>query len=215
MLITEIDLLKCEPRRDFGKGFYVTKFRKQAAFWAVKKGDRKYTDAVITEFEFDEQVYLDKNFNVLRFDSYNDEWFDFVINNRKNFELLHDYDIIEGPVADDKIQQRIDLFLKGKVTREKFFTDLVHDEPNHQICFCTLNSLQMLDFISYEIIFKIEDITGKIVERLIIDFGKSEKEASEIFFASTTFAQLADNSIQLYEKDWTEIYKLMLDELNS
>jgi hypothetical protein len=34
MKIDEIDLSKTQPNRDFGQGFYVTKYREQAESWA-------------------------------------------------------------------------------------------------------------------------------------------------------------------------------------
>ncbi|GHT47405.1 hypothetical protein FACS189440_07800 [Bacteroidia bacterium] len=51
MAIYNIDLSKCEPQKDFGRGFYVTKLRSQAEFWAVRKGIRKRSDCVITDPE--------------------------------------------------------------------------------------------------------------------------------------------------------------------
>jgi hypothetical protein len=210
--VEEIDLTKCEPRKDFGQGFYVTKYKEQAESFAIKK---HWQHCVITEFEFDEEVYQDKNFKVLRFDSYNDEWFDFVINNRKHFNATHDYDIIEGPVADDRIQRRIERFLRGEISREEFFAQLVYDkQPNHQICFCTLNSLQMLDFISYKIIFSIEDIGEKVIEQLVIDFDFDEEKAADIFFSSAVFGQLAEQDTKFYQKSWQEIYQMLKNELN-
>jgi len=38
MEITEVDLTLCEIGRDFGRGFYVTKFKEQAEQWAKRKG---------------------------------------------------------------------------------------------------------------------------------------------------------------------------------
>jgi len=32
--IESVDLSKCQANKDFGRGFYVTKFRKQAEEWA-------------------------------------------------------------------------------------------------------------------------------------------------------------------------------------
>jgi len=52
-----------------------------------------------------------------------------------------------------------------------------------------------------------------IVEKLVTDFNFDEKTATEKFFSSYTFSKLADTSNQLYEKNWTEIYKLLLNEL--
>jgi len=45
--ITVIDLSKCELGRDFGKGFYVTKLREQAEFWAKRKGRINNTDQTL------------------------------------------------------------------------------------------------------------------------------------------------------------------------
>lgn len=212
--IYDIDLSKCEPKKDFGQGCYVTKFREQAEFWAVRKGIRNRSDCVITEFEFNEDAYHDRDSRLLRFEGYDENWFDFVIQNRKNNNLTHNYDIIEGPVADDKIQNRILRFLEGKITKEDFLAQLIHPKPSHQICFCTVNSLQYLKIQGYDIVFNIEDIGAQIVETLIIDMGKSTKDASDIFFSSATFGNLSDISTRLYEKPWQEIYEMLKKELN-
>jgi hypothetical protein len=94
MAIHEIDLIKCEPKRDFGRGFYVTKLRSQAEMFAVRKGRHKHTEAIITEFDFDEEVYEDPDFKIMVFPGYNSDWFDFVIKNRKTRDVAHDYKII-------------------------------------------------------------------------------------------------------------------------
>ena len=52
-----------------------------------------------------------------------------------------------------------------------------------------------------------------VVEKLVTDFGLDEKTATDKFFSSNTFSRMADTSTQLYEKDWTAIYKLLLNEL--
>jgi len=63
-----------------------------------------------TEFDFSELFFRDKDLKVLRFDDYNDEWLDFVVLNRKNEteQQAHDFDIVEGPVADDKIATEVE-----------------------------------------------------------------------------------------------------------
>jgi hypothetical protein len=211
--ITEIDLSKCEPQRDFGQGFYVTKYHRQAEFWAFRKGMRAHTEGVITEFDFDENIYDNSKFKVLRFENYTDEWFDFVIKNRETLKPIHDYDIVEGPVADDKIQRRLQQFLNGKITKEQFFAELKHPEPSHQICFCTVSSLQMLRMTDYEIIINIEDIGEKVIETLVADFDKPEKDASELFYSSDTFTKLSDYNTRFFDKPWQEIYDLLKKEL--
>ncbi|MDR1119798.1 MAG: DUF3990 domain-containing protein [Dysgonamonadaceae bacterium] len=41
--ISLIDLSKCEKYKDFGQGFYVTRYRRQAEEWAGKIGQTPYT----------------------------------------------------------------------------------------------------------------------------------------------------------------------------
>jgi hypothetical protein len=93
--IVDIDLSKCEPFKDFGKGFYVTNIRQQAQFWAIRKGENNQTEGYITEFEFTEDAFEYWKFNVLRFVDYTEEWLDFVISNRKAPLLAHTYDLVE------------------------------------------------------------------------------------------------------------------------
>jgi len=42
-------------------------------------------------------------------------------------------------------------------------------------------------------------------------FGMLKRGAK--FFSSNTFTKLSDTENKLYEKDWTEIYQLLLNEL--
>ncbi|MDR1331749.1 MAG: DUF3990 domain-containing protein [Tannerella sp.] len=35
-------------------------------------------------------------------------------------EQQHNYDIVEGPVADDKVQNRIDQYLNGEISKDVF-----------------------------------------------------------------------------------------------
>jgi len=214
--IESIDLSKCQANKDFGRGFYVTKFRKQAEEWAQIIGKVNETTGIVTEFIFYERAFTEESLKVLRFSAYNDEWFDFIILNRnlESTEQKHDYDIIEGPVADDKVQRRINRYLEGEITREDFFEQLTkYPEPSHQICFCTLNSLRMLKKTNYKPIIKIEDIGELIVEKLVTDFDFDGQTATDKFFSSNVFTKLSDMKTRLYENDWTEIYELLLSEL--
>ena len=156
--IQKVDLSKCEPRKDFGRGFYVTKIKEQAEVWAEKMGDKNNSAGVITKFVFYETAFTDGVYKVLRFDKYDDEWLDFVALNRRFDSPIpaHDYDIVEGPVADDRISREIDNYILGKISREKFLSMLRREEPTHQICFCTADSLLMLEYIE-----NTKDLTGK------------------------------------------------------
>jgi hypothetical protein len=214
--IEAVDLSKCQANKDFGRGFYVTKFKKQAEEWAEIIGKINGTIGVVTEYTFYERAFTEESLKVLRFSEYSEEWFDFVILNRnlESTEQKHDYDIIEGPVADDRVQRKISRYLEGEISREDFFEQLTkYPELSHQICFCTLNSLRMLKKVNYKPIIKIEDISELIVENLVIDFDIDEQTATDRFFSSEVFFKLSDTKTRFYEKNWTEICELVLNEL--
>ena len=173
------------------------------------------TDGFVNEYEFSENDFTKSICKIKRFDVYSEEWLDFVVENRdKNREMpAHDYDIVIGPVADDKVQNTLRLYLKGKVSKEKFLKMLTHHEKIHQICFCTLNSLQTIDRIDDTPTYDIVMISEPIIERLIIEFNFDEEKATDWFFNSDTYNKLSNAETKLYEKDWTETYKLLLSEL--
>ena len=213
--ITEIDLSKCEKNKDFGQGFYVTKNRKHAEEWAERIGFRNHTLGIITEFEFGKYLYLEKDFKILRFSDYSTEWLDFVVLNRSNKtdEPVHDYDYIEGPIADDKVSRRIYDYLDGIVSKVDFLNELKYHEPTHQICFCTVKSLQLISKPSRKPISAIETIIEHIVIQLIEDIKLSEEDAINTFYNSDVFTQLADETTGLYLKSWQAIYESLKQEL--
>jgi len=213
--IEKIDLAKCLPQKDFGQGFYVTKYKHHAENWAKVIGKKHNTKGFVTEFDYTEGPFAQRICKIRYFDGYNEEWLDFVVSNRQNEEKnpVHDFDIVEGPVADDKVQNRIRDYLNGDVSKQDFLKELVYHEQTHQICFCTKVSLQLLKNTDRRRVSKFAHISEPIVEKLVTDFGLDEKTATDTFFSSNTFSKLADTSSQLYEKDWPEIYQLLLGEL--
>jgi len=213
--IEKIDLNRCEVGKDFGRGFYVTNLRKQADIWATRKGKPKRTTGVVTEFDFDEDIPEVMDLKVLKFDRYDEKWLDFVVLNRKNNSLIqqiHDYDIIEGPVADDRITEQIDYYIEGIISKEEFLNDLIH-LPSHQICFCTMQSLQALTLSKPIINSKIHHISSAVLQALMTDYGINEMEAADKYYTSNTYTQLANETAEFYKKDWTEIYEFLLNEL--
>ncbi len=89
-----------EPNRtmDYGKGFYTTTSKDQADKWVARKISATGTDKGFTNiYSFDESGF--ETLNVLKFDSANEQWLDFVMQNRTEKNFSHDYDIVYGPVA--------------------------------------------------------------------------------------------------------------------
>lgn len=128
--------------KDFGYGFYCTNIEKQAKRWALTKGKNH----IVNVYAYN----TDNKLNVLKFDEMTDEWLDFVVNCRKGIE--HEYDVVEGPMADDTIWDYIEDYLEGKITREAFWVLVKFKYPTHQIVFATDKALVELKFErSYEI----------------------------------------------------------------
>jgi len=213
--IFDIDLSKSQSNKDFGKGFYATKIRQHAESWAVNIARRYDKKPLVTEFTFYERAFEESRYNVLRFDDYNEAWLDFVVLNRAPAFTTnrHDYDLIEGPIADDKVQNRINDFLDGIITKSDFLSELTYHEKTHQICFCTINSLQLLKKTDTKYASYVVRISEQVIENLMIDLDIDEKQAADILYTSKTFTQLSQENTKLYKKTWQEIYELLKQEL--
>ena len=215
--IDSVDLSKSKSYKDFGKGFYVTKFRHHAENWANAIGENNNTEGVVTEFEYIEGSFIESICKIKRFNGYDEEWLDFIVMNRdrKKTEFIHDYDIVEGPVANDKVQNILKFYLRGKFSKEMFLEMLTYHEETHQICFCTLNSLQSLERIDDTPTMDIVLISEQIIEALMLEKNIDENTSSDIFYSSNTFVKISNKSTGIYLKPWTEIYKILKNELQS
>jgi hypothetical protein len=215
--IEEINLSFSRAGKDFGKGFYVTKLRSQAEYWATRIGKKKRNSGFVTAFEFDENLVKIMKMNVLHFDGYTEDWLDFIILNRTNLteQQAHDYDIVEGNVADDEVAARVVDYQNGLVSKTDFLKELEHKAPNHQICFCTIQSLQALVPAMSDVQLKIIHIDNEIIKSIVADFNRNEMDAMSIYYKSQTYVQLSDGTTKLYEKDWNEIYQLLLHEIKT
>ena len=212
--IPVIDLSKCEPGKDFGRAFYVTKFREQAEYWAIRKGKIHDSDGCITEYEFYESAFEHFGLNVLRFDNYNEEWLDFVVTNRNPDAILHGYDIVEGPVANDNIATRIFDYLDGEISKIEFLEELkFKHQESHQIAFCTVASLQMLEWINKKA-DSYYGVNDAIIQSLIKEKNITEEKAVDLYFASKAYKQLIDETTGLSTKPWENVYELLKKELN-
>lgn len=128
--------------KDFGYGFYCTNFEKQAKRWALTKKNKH----VVNVYSYTEN----KNLNCLIFKEMSDEWLDFVVSSRQG--IRHDYDIVEGPMADDTIWNYVDDFARGLISRTAFWELVKFKYPTHQIVFCTEAALKCLAYVrSYQL----------------------------------------------------------------
>ena len=136
-----------EPNRtlDYGSGFYTTTSYEQAEEWVRRKmkGNR-VAKGFVNEYELD----IDKLQSVkcLLFESPTDEWIDFVMNNRLNKDFVHDYDIVYGPVANDRVYTCFALYEGGLMSKQNLLAELKTYELVDQYLFHTEHALQLLTF---------------------------------------------------------------------
>ena len=213
--ITDIDLSKCELHKDFGQGFYVTKNIEHAKSWAKNKADRNNTAPVINEFEFIRSAFDSKEYKTLQFTHYSPDWLDFVMRNRdiSTNKKQHDFDIVEGPIADDKVQRQLNSYFAKLVSKEELLDKLKYHEHTHQICFCSVKSLLTLKKTDTKnTLIKSEDIISKIAEELVIKQSITDIEAYKLIYESAIIDKLFDEDSELCNKSWQEIYEMLKEE---
>lgn len=144
--IQNIDLSKGRKYKDFGQGFYTTHLKEQASYWAKRISDRFGGTATVTEFEFNMDAALADGLNVKIFERPDKEWTLFVMANRKQQENIfqQDYDIVIGPVADDKMARLFGLYDMEIIDLDAVVAGLIYKDLNSQYLFATERSLNYL-----------------------------------------------------------------------
>jgi hypothetical protein len=122
--------------KDFGYGFYCTNIEKQAHKWALTKRG----DSIVSVYQY----LPDNTLKTKAFPTMTDEWLDVVVNCRRG--IKHDYDIVEGPMADDQIWDYVEDLIEGSITREAFWALAKFKYPTHQMVFCTQRALTTLKY---------------------------------------------------------------------
>jgi hypothetical protein len=124
----------------------------------------------------------------------------------------YNYDIVEGPIANDWVTSQIKLYEKGKFSMETLVKKLTHREDTHQICLCTTESLSAIKLLVNTGFSEMEEITKSTVTALT-ESGIDQLTAINLFYNSDTFTQLSDVNTGLYVKPWQEIYEMLKTEL--
>lgn len=122
--------------KDFGYGFYCSKIEKQAKRWALSRRN----DSVVNIYEFNSN----NNLSICSFTKMTEDWLQFVVNCRMGIE--HNYDIVEGPMADDQIWDYVEDYMNGNITNSAFWELVKFKYPTHQIAFCTEKALGALKY---------------------------------------------------------------------
>ncbi|MCM1236991.1 MAG: DUF3990 domain-containing protein [Ruminococcus flavefaciens] len=122
--------------KDFGYGFYCTNIEKQARRWALTK----HKNHVVNKYIYSENPKL----KIKIFAEMTEEWLQFIVDCRRG--IRHNYDIVEGAMADDTIWDYVEDYVFGRISKAAFWELVKFKYPTHQIVFCTSNALQSLKF---------------------------------------------------------------------
>ena len=147
-----IEMVECPEIResnrtlDYGQGFYTTTSYEQAEAWVRRSMNEKRTSrGYVCAYELDESAL--QNLKTLIFEQPTEEWVDFVMKNRTQRGYVHDFDIVYGPVANDRVYAAFALYEGGLINKQALIAELKAYKLVDQYLFHTEKALQTLTFI--------------------------------------------------------------------
>lgn len=146
--IDKIELSHCNPYKDFGQAFYLTSDKAQAQDVALARVDIFGGEPVVNEYRFDETLLADGTLSYRSFDSYTEEWADFIYKHRDETldpPYMHAFDVIYGPIANDRVGLQIRNYRIGNISRKEFLNRLKYMKGiTFQYAFCTPEAIEKL-----------------------------------------------------------------------
>ena len=145
-IVKKPEIRKSNRTLDYGLGFYTTSSYEQAEAWLRRRmAEKRVTPGYICAYELDESAMQDMN--TLSFETPTDEWVDFVMKNRIQKGYVHEYDIVYGPVANDRVYASFALYEGGLINKQTLISELKTYKLVDQYLFHTEKALQALTFI--------------------------------------------------------------------
>lgn len=131
---------------DYGQGFYTTTSYEQAEAWVRRRMNEKRTSrGYVCVYELNEAEL--ESLKTLIFEQPTEEWVDFVMKNRTQRGYVHEFDIVYGPVANDRVYAAFALYEGGLINKQALITELKAYKLVDQYLFHTEKALQALTFI--------------------------------------------------------------------
>ena len=146
LTVSEPKLVAQNRFLDFGYGFYTTTNKVQAIGFADKVTKRRKEGIpTVSIYEIDELKAFEEC-SILRFDAPNEEWLDFVSENRAGNYSGKQYDFIYGPVANDDVYTTFTLYTSGVLTKEQTIEALKVKKLYNQLVLTSEKALSYLKF---------------------------------------------------------------------
>ena len=132
VIVDKPDILHSRKKVDFGAGFYITPIYEQAK-GLCKRFMTLGQEAFISKYTLDDAVFNDSKINMLKFDTYSEEWLDYIFKCRKEDDDS-EYDLVMGGVANDKVFDTVELYFQNMISKSEALGRLKYEKPNYQIC---------------------------------------------------------------------------------
>ena len=146
-------IVRANRTLDFGNGFYTTTSKEQAYKWAKIKQRREETsNAFITIYEIPDDLFNRKDLDIKVFRGASKNWLNFVVSNRMKINYIHNYDIVKGSVADDRVYACLNAFENKFMDFDTAIKELRTYKLDDQISFHTLKAINLLEFIKCEVV---------------------------------------------------------------
>ena len=144
-VVSEPRIITPNRTLDYGRGFYTTTSYEQAEQWVRRRRGTQHSVGYVNVYELAD--ILPEEIKQLRFDTPTEEWVDFVMRNRTERGFEHSFDIVYGPVANDRVYAAFALYESNLLDKEGLIRELRTYELVDQFLFHTEQSLQHLTFI--------------------------------------------------------------------
>ena len=137
-------IIEANRRLDFGAGFYLTSDLSQAQRWAELTTERRGGRKAVSVFDFEEAAL--QTLKVLTFNKPDSRWLKYIVGNRTASGNADAFDIVIGPVANDRTSPVIAAYVAGIYDETEAIKRLLPQKLKNQYAFKTHLALIYLSF---------------------------------------------------------------------
>ena len=144
VVVENILIIEANRRLDFGTGFYLIGDLSQSQRWAELTTERRGGRKAVSVFDFDRSAL--KQLNILTFEKPDSRWLKYTVGNRTTSGDNDAFDIVIGPVANDRTSGVIAAYIAGLYNEQEAIRRLLPQKLKNQYAFKTERALCYLSF---------------------------------------------------------------------
>jgi hypothetical protein len=143
--VSEPKIIASNRMLDYGTGFYTTTDDAQAARF-TEKFIKSGKERVVSIYEYDDSI-AHEDITKLIFTEPDNAWLEYVVANRSGKGIDNDYDIVIGPVANDRVYTVVESYELGDYTADEAIRRLKTYQLTDQVVWKSDRALRLLLFI--------------------------------------------------------------------